>query len=220
MIRWFALLCFSFFLPLSTVHATALSGSIDSVDNGGMYATGSWDDGGATLDFTATDIGGLWKYVYTFAVDQKALSHIVFQVSDNFTAANVFAGTTAGWSLGDWGDEGGSSPGIPESFYGLKFDGDFSLNNVLTIISDRAPMWGDFYAKDGVNRVVGDSLDVYAFNSSFGTVLADPYQYFVAGKVLVPNTHVTSVPEPSVAGMLAVGVMSMLWVVRRKSQLS
>lgn len=143
------LLVFPFGLFASSAQAMVLTGSIDSTDGGGMEATAAWDGGGATLSWSVSQLqSGLWQYDYDFNVNKKKLSHIDFQVSGNFTANNIFAGTTEGWELGLWGDEGRSSPGIPGTIYGLKFDGGGLLNS-FTIVSDRAPMWGDFYAKDG-----------------------------------------------------------------------
>ncbi len=204
-------LAFLAFWSMNFAHAMVMSGSIDSSDGGGMTATAAWDDGGATLSWSVVQLeSGLWQYDYDFNVDSKELSHIDFQVSGNFTEANIFAGTTEGWVLGLWGDEGGSSPGIPGSIYGLKFD-DGDLLNSFTIVSDRAPMWGDFYAKDGKDG----GTWVYAFNTNFG-VAVDPYQHYAAGKILVPNTH-TNVPEPASLALLGGGLLGMVALRRRKT---
>lgn len=203
------------YLSVAVAQALPLTGSLTSPTGWGLTATESWDNGGAVLTFeVAQQPNGTWSYVYNFDVDRKALSHIIFEVSKSFAEANILAGTSSGWSLGSWGDEGGSNPGIPGTLYGLKFDGDFGLENTLTIISDRAPMWGDFYAKDGKDG--GDW--VYAYNEGFGLDAYDvPYTQYVLGKVLVPDTVTSTVPEPSSAALMSLGLIGMFGFMRKRA---
>lgn len=95
----------------------------------------------------------------------------------------------------------------------------------FTFASTHAPTWGDFYAKDGVNRRNNQSFDVYAYNSGF--LQADPLINFTqigfgnlttlqhtgerANHIAIPDTlnlrppDFTPVPEAS-AGLVLFGL--------------
>ncbi len=206
--RW--ILSFLAFAFAGTLFAAPITGSLDSGTGGGLFATGPWAGGDAELNWSVTQLqNGNWRYTYTFAVEEKDISHMLIEISPTFTSANVKSGTTSGWQLGTWGTQGNSNPGIPSSLYGLKFGGD-SETEVFTIVTDRAPMWGDFYAKDGRSG----GYDVYAYNTAFGGSTTASIYDRVAGMVLVPDTF-TNVPEPAIlplfgAGMLLLGGIPML----------
>jgi hypothetical protein len=60
--------------------------------------------------------------------------------------------------------------------------------------STRAPVWGDFYMKDGKE----DMSDIYAYNTTFGTddPLDPPSNGSINYKILRPDTYTTIIPEP------------------------
>lgn len=203
MIKKVCLWAMLFFAPM-LANAVVLTSSA----GGGMIATNEWDNGGASLEGTATQSGENWVYDYTWVGAIKDLSHIIIEVSPTFAWNNILAGTTAGWSLGTFGDEGGSNPGILDTIYGLKWDVGQIVAGVFefSIVTDRAPMWGDFYAKDGQTAGGGP---VYAYNASFGQDPGVPYGGTVPyGYMVVPDTGTTNVPEPSVLALFGLGLFS------------
>ncbi len=166
--------------------------------------SGSW--GGSTIDYSILQNGSQWTYQYTWSSGEKgkALSHIITQVSENFTNNNIFPGTTAGWDLDFYDDktQGKSNPGLTPGIFGLKWN--TTTNDPLTfswtIVTDRAPMEGIIYAKDGVVRVETTKVDVWA-------------KY----NVLVPDT--VSVPEAATMllfGLGLVGIAGMRRMINRK----
>lgn len=190
----------------SSAHSFPIVGSVSSDPGGGMVATASWSGGNADLVWSVRESGNLFIYDYYWKTTSKALSHIIFAVSETFTKSNILAGTTSGWELGWFGNEGNSNPGIPESLYGMKFGGN-DTEEYYQIVTDRAPMWSDFYAKSGRD---GNQW-VYAYNASFGS---DPIAYSKGtdpyGYILVPDT-VSSVPEPSTFALFGLGLTSLLF---------
>jgi len=194
-------------------------GKITSLSSGGMTAGDGWSDGDfdndqyeadAVLSWGVDYSAGLWTYDYTFTVDEHAPSHVIIEVSNNFIFDNIKAGTTDYNSsepyyplLGNYSNDN-SNPNMPDGgIYGIKWDllPDEPTYS-WTIVTDRAPMWGDFYAKDGYDNKETEEW-AYAYNTHFGTDL-DPLDpsYIVGngnngGWVLVPDTQTAPVPEPA-----------------------
>ena len=153
------------------------TGSINSAAGGGLYATQQWSGGttgdpNASLSWVVDDTSnlGFWTYAYSWATEAKDLSHIIIEVSDTFTVAGNInkTGTTAGYSLATYtaDNNGNSNPMLPGSLYGLKWGGNGTTLS-LSIVTDRMPMWGNVYAKDGVDNTGVGKFDVYAYNTGF-----------------------------------------------------
>ncbi|HAJ92353.1 MAG TPA: hypothetical protein DCO71_07055 [Gammaproteobacteria bacterium] len=222
---------------LATSSATTASGLnwVEWASSDATTLTGSspWDSGTSfsytvSYDQAANEGIGLWMYEYTFEVAHKDISHLIIEVTsgDNaFTEDNIFSGTTAGYSLDTFGSQqGNSNPDIPEDMYGLKWDmGSLSLD--LVIISDRAPQWGDFYAKSGKH----DGHFVYAHNTGFTNPDNDPQIDYasvrmgnlISDHILLPDS-VTGIPPgavvpvPAAIWLFGSGLLGLLGISRRK----
>jgi hypothetical protein len=134
-------------------------------------------------------------------VPSKEISHVIIQVSTSFTEDNIFEGATEQWALGTYSSNN-SNPEMPESYWGLKWNTDYVSGNnseattfSWTIVTDRAPMWGSFYAKDG-----------QAGGQSGGWVYA-----FATNSVSVPDTA-TTVPLPPSALLLGSALTALLGI--------
>lgn len=197
-------------LPLS------ITGTVTSSPGGGVFATQDWANGGFSLEVTvnqflngAGDADDTWSYTYHSLVNEKDISHFIIGVSESFTAANILTGTTAGFELALFGNEGGSNPGIPGTIYGIKLPG-FDTDDTFTIVSNRGPKNVDFYMVDG--KKPGE--EVYAHNTNFGGV-APVWTYGSQasfGFILGPDTFEggggggQSVPEPTTFALMALGL--------------
>lgn len=203
--------------------ALSYSGTITGTGDDGLFGTDGWDD--ATLSWAVDDTSHeeYWTYNYTFDVNAKSISHFIFEVSENFTAVNINQDfTTSGWQLDTYSStaQGQSNPGIPEPLYGIKWDtlalpGEDVRTFSVTLVSDREPMWGDFYAKDG--KVDQGQLEVYAYNTGFLDTTSDPIDHGNAGGwVLVPDT--ASIPEPATLLLLGSGFLGLALLSRKRSR--
>jgi hypothetical protein len=123
----------------------------------------SWAGAGMSLEYTVyfDDATETWKYTYEWSADRKSLSHIIFSLTESgdlgaFDYDNLLGGTEGGEIR--YYSKSKSNPYMPDDgMYGIKFDTyDDSLSASFEIVTDRGPMWGDFYAKDGKEMVAAD----------------------------------------------------------------
>jgi hypothetical protein len=171
-----------------------------------VTAGGNWANG-FEIQWSISE-GGL-GYIYTYALTSDGStplvggpSHLILEVSlDAPNALYKVDGTFLTPQI--WGSSP-SNPGIPGDVYGIKLD--FGATT-YSFESTQAPMWGDFYSKDGEAGGLGVN---YAYNSGFGTTPTSPF----GGWIRVPDT--TRVPEPGTVLLLGTGLVMMAGFGRRK----
>ncbi|WP_462325166.1 VPLPA-CTERM sorting domain-containing protein [Desulfoplanes sp.] len=160
----------------------------------------------------------LWEYAYTFTGNKPDISHAILEVSSGFSGDPIPLGGNIGQGTSDFvagnpstynaQDQGASNPGIPGDVYGLKFED----QPTWSIVTDRAPMWGDFYAKGARTG--------YSFNSGFGK---DTTAVIGNGNAktgnhawaLVPDTATHVVPIPAGIWLLGTGLLCLFGRKRR-----
>ena len=204
---------------------TEYTGSLSSTD-GGIIALGDWGtlcDVDLSWNVSRGDTGP-WHYVYTWALtapDEMVqggcgeISHFIVEVSDTFTREDV-VGTPTGnyvsYYVDDW-YSGPGNPDMPGDMHGLKFDDTWGLTASFDFYTYRSPVWGDFYAKDG--KADGDQFNV-AWNAGFNDPDPDdePDDGSIGWHILVPDT--SEVPEPSAFAALALGLLPLAGLRRRR----
>ena len=146
-----------------------------SYSAGQVTATGGWATSDFTVSWDIENVGGSHPYHYTYTFSgsdgdlSKAISHAILQVSDVANASDfTFTSTDTVEGPITFGDMGNSNPGIPGDIYGVKLDDLSDGTVVFDFYSTKDPIWGDFYAKDGVDNNQGEKTDVYAYNTGFG----------------------------------------------------
>ncbi|MHC4715979.1 MAG: hypothetical protein ACYS5V_03355, partial [Planctomycetota bacterium] len=188
-----------------------------SVGDGGLKATGSWDNASTELCWEVSNEvtmdPNIWRYKYTLTVPYCDIRKMYIEASsecdEEFTDENLFnprsrpedwlESTNIDWHVVE-------CMGIDTAMYSIEACGKRGYTEVtFKFESDRGPRWGDFYAVDGV--IWGYPLaDVC--NAGFFT--EDPLDAIVdsgtvCNHVLVPDTG-NLIPEPATLGLMARGL--------------
>lgn len=146
---------------------TTYSGSLQytpPADSGDCVIVGGndWSSNTFTVSWVVTydDTtypGYPWKYEYTMnkAGGAAGYSHVVIECSEALVFGDItgLSGATFDGTNPTLQTVGSGNPGMPENIYGLRFDPPESgmTDWTWSFYSNRAPVWGDFYAKDGGN---------------------------------------------------------------------
>ncbi len=188
------------FLGLSPVYADTVlvdldlysTGSRNSGVDGGITATGDWDNGGFELSWKITDErDGTFEYEYTISSPDgdglvEVLNYLILQLTPlDADWTGIFDESA---EVGDWVTPEGA-------LFGVKFE-EGTLE--VTFVSQYAPTWGSFYATDGEGLV--------AYNNDFGGMPSfgdTDFTYFIA-------IDGDPVPEPSTLVLLlsSIGIVA------------
>ena len=196
-----------------TVQAPVLSGT-PGIEGLGNWVPASPGDPVTTLSWTVwlDAPGENWHYCYDFDTTAKGgLSHLMIEVSPEFVEDDV-VNASAPFELRTYSpdDDGGSSWGLPGDIYGIKFTGNSQTTDQICFESPRAPVWGDFYAKDG--KAGGDRNA--AWNTGFldADPLDAPSDGSLAFHILRPDTETgpleEPVPEPVGLGLIGLALLA------------
>jgi len=159
----------------------------------------------ATLSFLVTQDGPVVHYTYTFQdygtkTNLKTLAELIIQTAGTFTASDIsnvaYSVGSNSYAIGTY-TIGSGAPGLqPSPLYGINFT--INSQNPITISfdSDRLPMPGYFYMKDGK----------YPINSTNPPDLGDIYAYNYPEKNLMVPGATNAVPIPASALLLGSGL--------------
>jgi len=159
---------------------------------------------------------GFYHYQYEVRVYHGDVSHFILETSEPLPGGDIWdiKGDYGEAFVGEWFYPGPGNPDMPGDLYGTKFEDAWGTTFTVEFTSNRLPVWGDFYAKDG--QAGGEGLNQF-WNSGF--LLDDPLlpasNGSIDGHLLRPDSRI---PEPSTMAMLALGLMTLGMAARRRRQ--
>jgi len=194
------------------------------------------------MAWTVTDLGGTWQYEYDLTTSVLpgghggGLSHVIIEITPDSPAADFtyqkYDGTNwVNWTLGSGSTIGNQlitsgNPGMPADMWGIRFANDAppgpsDTHWLWRILTDHQPVWGDFFAKDGL---AGTFYNADAFDDGPGNDWADdPADAAANGSIhrniLVPDGRPPVTPELSSGMLLLLGMLpvGLAWRRRRKA---
>jgi hypothetical protein len=174
-----------------------------SVLENDLDGTGFWVDQGTEDPWTPAMIEWevyqnqdlSWHYSYTLTVHRADISHFIIETCSTFDSSNISNVQPQGavLTISSFVQDGGN-PFMPGSIYGVKFDNISGTDLNIAFDSDKAPIWGDFYAKCGATGGTQNTV----WNTGFTSGDTDPSDLAANGTIsnhlLVPGCEV---PEPA-----------------------
>lgn len=179
-----------------------LVGSRD-VDSG-IIASGEWEDDFSIFwDIEVVENG--WVYSYAIDDGDKDISHLIIEVTEDYPEPLIGHN---GEFLDPMLFTHAGNLEMPEDIFGVKID---HGADYISFWSDRAPVYGDFFAKSGYDP--NSEEWTFAYNSG----LTDHYSESYLDFIVRPDGDGTIVtPEPASMALMGIGLGAVVWARRRR----
>lgn len=168
-----------------------------------LVTSGSWvDDFMITWDIEAVADG--WVYSYSLLSGGQDLSHVIVEVTED--SPEPIIGHNGEYLDPETYFYAGNLI-LPDSIFGVKIE---DGSDFISFYSDRAPVYGNFFAKSGYDQ--DSSSWTYAYNAG----LDDSLSGIIFDFIVRPDGGAIPTPEPASAALLGLGAAWVAVCRRRK----
>ena len=213
----------------ATPISADLTGTRSTADGGGLTATDGWsgsNNNGFEISWDISCVDSLYTYQYTISGVEtednnylsKGLSHWILEVTYPSKATD-FTNASSGFtddSPKPWvtSEDKNPNPYMPASgIYGIKWETaeDDPLTYTVSFDTEKYPVWGDFYAKDGAQGQGNEKIFATAWNLGFGTDLTNDNTNNFTNWIATPDggsiPPLYVIPEPATMLLLGSGLI-------------
>lgn len=180
--------------------------TLTTADPYSAVGTHEWDDGGFQITSTVSVFEDHAIYEYSIEAYRKGVSHLIVSLSNNCASdPGCVQDATSEYEVGLWHHSQPANQGIPMPVFGVKFEATGLTAYSVSFRSNRAPMNGDFFAKDGTSGP--DHTDVYAYNAALNYW---PDGCGAGSFLITPDTRYVSdvvTPEPATYALIGGGLL-------------
>jgi hypothetical protein len=172
---------------------------------------GSWTSAQVLYNIVQVD-SSTWSYNYTFTHDGHDLSHWIIEATNG--CANDPLCMYDSSSAPDIHMYLATAPPnfyLPADIYGAKFNfSNGASPNVVSFLSDRAPVYGNIYLQDGVGGQTGPT---FAYNHGLLNLLSENTLDFVPRP---DGGSGEEAPEPATFGIAGVSLLCLSRFIKKK----
>ncbi len=225
---------------LAVAPSYAFQGTLAWMDGPSSQITayGDWAAPTTSITWDVTNYGSHWLYTYSLNVTRKDISHFIIETSGSEEKPIVIEGPGVVnpdiWDIAGSGGAGGASSDSPRHWstaqgasnifmpdggmYGIKFEAvSDSRSWTVSFKSNRPPVWGDFYAKDGMGVAAYNAGFTGGYFDGSAANLVTRDGTYLDTQLAVPDTRSGStVPEPSSIAALVLGLPALALAARRR----
>ena len=191
------------------VTGSDLMSSRSTAPLGGLTANpgSEWATDGTSISWDISFDGAYWNYKYTIDTSEsgKAVSNFILEFTQDKLCCKILNpnGGIEGPQL--WTKSGNQDFPNGSTIFGVKFDfGGNDDSSMYTFKTDRAPVWGTFFAKGGNNT------DNFVYNNALDDPNYRTNMQFTENDFIARPNGITVIPVPAAVWLFGSALLGLI----------